>query len=107
MVAVAPEALTRRQLATIEAYVRTGSLSATAGALGVAESTVRQHLADARRRTGATCAPQLVWRLLASGELAPPRVGRHREGGIGARENAPDRPGTRAVWRNSLYGFRE
>lgn len=55
--------MTARQRAVLVAYCEAGSVAAAAHQLGVAESTVKNHLADLRRRCGFSSTAQAVWHL--------------------------------------------
>ena len=52
---------TRRQVEVLRAYVAAGSITAAAHALGIAESTARQHLSGLYRRTGCLNAAQAAY----------------------------------------------
>ena len=52
---------TARELVVVAAVLETGSEKAAAHRLGLAHSTVKHHLANARSRVGATTTAQLVW----------------------------------------------
>lgn len=52
---------TRRQLETLVAYIDAGSIVAAAHELGIAETTVRQHLSGLYRRTGCLNAAQAAY----------------------------------------------
>jgi len=52
---------TDRELAVVAAVIATGSEKAAAHRLGLAHSTVKHHLANARAKAGATTTAQLVW----------------------------------------------
>ncbi len=52
---------TDRELAVVAAVLAAGSEKAAAHRLGLAHSTVRHHLANARSKVGATTTAQLVW----------------------------------------------
>ncbi len=54
---------TRRQLETLVVYIEAGSIVAAAHELGIAETTVRQHLSGLYRRTGCANAAQAAYRL--------------------------------------------
>ena len=68
---------TRRQLETLVVYIEVGSIGAAAHELGIAETTVRQHLSGLYRRTGCQNAAQAAYRL-GAGEwrVARSRLGR-------------------------------
>jgi DNA-binding CsgD family transcriptional regulator len=52
---------TDRELAVVAAVIAAGSEKAAAPRLGLSHSTVKQHLANARSKVGATTTAQLVW----------------------------------------------
>jgi DNA-binding NarL/FixJ family response regulator len=52
---------TEREVAVVAAVLAAGSTKAAAHRLGLAERTVRSHLANARSKLGAESTPQLVW----------------------------------------------
>ena len=52
---------TDRQVSVVEAVLVAGSEQAAAHRLGLAHSTVKHHLANARSRAGAATTAQLVW----------------------------------------------
>ena len=54
---------TPRELEVLAAVVTTGSEKAAACRLGLAQGTVKQHLARVRARVGAANTTQAVWRL--------------------------------------------
>lgn len=60
---------TRRQVEVLRAYIGTGSITAAAIQLEIAESTVRQHLSGLYRRTGCVNAAQAAY-LLGVGDRA-------------------------------------
>ena len=51
----------RRGLAVVAAVIAAGSEKAAAHRLGLAHSTVKHHLANARSKAGVTTTAQLVW----------------------------------------------
>ena len=57
----APARATERELVVVAAVLQAGSEKAAAHRLGLAHSTVKHHLANARSRVGATTTAQLVW----------------------------------------------
>jgi DNA-binding NarL/FixJ family response regulator len=59
---------TRRQLEVLRSYIATGSITAAAHELDIAESTARQHLSGLYRRTGCLSVAQAAYRL-GTGEL--------------------------------------
>ena len=67
---------TDREVGVVAAVLATGSEKAAAHRLGLAHSTVKHHLANARSKVGAETTAQLVWilapRLPEPGGLAPP-----------------------------------
>lgn len=65
---------TRRQLETLVVYIEAGSIGVAAHELGIAETTVRQHLSGLYRRTGCLNAAQAAYRL-GRAELAETRGG--------------------------------
>jgi DNA-binding CsgD family transcriptional regulator len=65
---------TRRQLETLVVYIEAGSIAAAAHELGIAETTVRQHLSGLYHRTGCLNATQAAYRL-GRAELAESRGG--------------------------------
>ena len=54
---------TRRQMEVLRAYIAAGSIAGAAHALGIAETTARQHLAGLYRRAGCANAAQAAYRL--------------------------------------------
>lgn len=60
--------LTTMQYRTLEAYCEVGSGKMAAHRLGIAEQTVKNHLLDVRRITGAVNTAQLCY-MLGSGDL--------------------------------------
>ena len=54
---------TDRELAVVAAFHGAGSEKAAAHRLGLSQSTVKHHLANARTKVGATTTAQLVWLL--------------------------------------------
>lgn len=54
---------TRRQIEVLRSYIATGSITAAAHGLEIAESTVRQHLSGLYRRTGWVNAAQAAYAL--------------------------------------------
>jgi DNA-binding NarL/FixJ family response regulator len=62
----------KRQVATLRAYLRTGSMKRAADQLGIAESTVRQRLSDYYERTGYTNAAQAAYHLDRPEGWSPP-----------------------------------
>jgi DNA-binding NarL/FixJ family response regulator len=65
-------ALTDRERDMLRAVAEAGSVSAAASRLGVAEQTVRSHLARVYRKLGATSAAQAVWRAFVDGRDRAP-----------------------------------
>jgi DNA-binding NarL/FixJ family response regulator len=61
---------TEREVEVVSALLVAGSTKAAAHRLGLAERTVRSHLANARSKLGAESTPQLVW-ILRSRIRAP------------------------------------
>ena len=65
-----------REVVVVAAILAAGSEKAAAHRLGLSHSTVKHHLANARRGTEATTTAQLVWilapRLPGPDGLAPP-----------------------------------
>jgi DNA-binding NarL/FixJ family response regulator len=57
----APERATDREVGVAAAVLVAGSEKAAAHRLGLAHSTVKHHLANARSKVGATMTAQLVW----------------------------------------------
>ena len=68
MTATVRQRPTRRQLEVLHAYITTGSITAAAHELDIAESTARQHLSGLHRRTGCLNAAQAAFRL-GTGQL--------------------------------------
>jgi DNA-binding NarL/FixJ family response regulator len=62
---------TRRQLEVLRAYIRAGSIAATAYELGISETTARQHLSGLYRRTGCVNAAQAAYWLGSVGASTP------------------------------------
>lgn len=62
----------RVEIATLRAYLRTGSTKKAAAQLGVAEGTVRQRLASYYARTGVANAAQAAYRLDRPKDWQPP-----------------------------------
>jgi DNA-binding CsgD family transcriptional regulator len=54
---------TPREIRAIRAYLRAGSAREAAHELGCAESTVKNHLANARAKVGAKTTAELVFKL--------------------------------------------
>jgi len=54
---------TRRQHEVLRAYIQTGSAAGAAHALGISETTVRQHLSGLYRRIGCVNAAQAAYLL--------------------------------------------
>lgn len=54
---------TRRQLEVLRSYIATGSITAAAHELDIAESTARQHLSGLYRRTGCLSVAQAAYQL--------------------------------------------
>ena len=52
---------TERELAVLAAVIAAGSEKAAAHRLGLSHSTVKHHLASARRKAGVTTTAHLVW----------------------------------------------
>jgi DNA-binding NarL/FixJ family response regulator len=52
---------TERELVIVAAVLEAGSEKAAAHRLGLSRSTVKDHLASARSKVGATTTAQLVW----------------------------------------------
>ena len=52
---------TDREVLVVAAVLAAGSEKAAAHRLGLSRSTVKHHLANARRKVGATTTAQLVW----------------------------------------------
>ena len=69
---------TEREVAVVAAVIAAGSEKAAAHRLGLAHSTVKHHLANARSKVGATTTAQLVW-------ILAPRLP-EPEGGVQADE---------------------
>jgi DNA-binding NarL/FixJ family response regulator len=63
MAAAVRQRPTRRQLEVLRAYIATGSITAAANDLEIAESTARQHLSGLYRLTGCLNAAQAAYRL--------------------------------------------
>jgi DNA-binding NarL/FixJ family response regulator len=59
----APVRPTRRQLEVLRAYIAAGSTAGAADALGISETTVRQHLSGLYRRIGCVNAAQAAYLL--------------------------------------------
>ncbi len=59
----APAGPTRRQVEVLRAYIQAGSAAAAAHALGISETTVRQHLSGLYRRIGCVNAAQAAYLL--------------------------------------------
>lgn len=57
------QAIPRRELVTLLAYLETGSHKAAAHRLAISESTCRQRVSQLMGRVGACNAAQAVWRL--------------------------------------------
>ena len=57
----APARATERELVVVAAVLVAGSEKAAAHRLGLAHSTVKHHLANARTKVGAATTAQLVW----------------------------------------------
>ena len=57
----AADRATDRELGVVAAVLEAGSEKAAAHRLGLAHSTVKHHLANARSKVGATTTAQLVW----------------------------------------------
>ena len=55
------ERATDREVGVVAAVLATGSEKAAAHRLGLAHSTVKHHLANARSKVGAETTAQLVW----------------------------------------------
>jgi hypothetical protein len=53
----------RRQLEVLRAYIATGSITAAARELDIADATARQHLSGLYRRTGSLNVAQAAYRL--------------------------------------------
>lgn len=66
----APVRPTRRQHEVLRAYIQTGSAAGAAHALGISETTVRQHLSGLYRRIGCVNAAQAAYLL---GKAEAPR----------------------------------
>jgi len=71
MAAAVRQRPTRRQLEVLRAWIASGSIAAAAYDLGIAESTVREHLSGLYRRTGCLNAAQAAYWL---GAAEPHRV---------------------------------
>ena len=56
---------TRRQVEVLRVYIVAGSVAAAAYELGIAETTVRQHLSGLYRRSGCLNAAQAAYRFAA------------------------------------------
>ena len=54
---------TAAEVAALRAYLAVGSVKGAASRLGVAESTIKNHLANARSRLGAKTNAEAVFRL--------------------------------------------
>ncbi len=67
-----PQPPTRRQLEVLRAYIATGSITAAAYEMDIAESTARQHLSGLYRRTGCLNAAQAAY-LLGRAEVGTTR----------------------------------
>lgn len=81
---------TRRQLETLVVYIEVGSIVAAAHELGIAETTVRQHLSGLYRRTGCLNAAQAAYRL-GRAELA----GAHSQAAVAPLRSTVHHPGER------------
>ena len=57
----AAERATDREVGVVAAILIAGSEKAAAHRLGLSQSTVKHHLANARSKVGATTTAQLVW----------------------------------------------
>jgi DNA-binding NarL/FixJ family response regulator len=66
------ERATDREVVVVAAVLAAGSEKAAAHRLGLAHSTVKHHLANARSKVGAETTAQLVW-ILAPRLLEPER----------------------------------
>ncbi|HUT76272.1 MAG TPA: LuxR C-terminal-related transcriptional regulator [Polyangia bacterium] len=78
---------TDREVGVVAAVLVAGSEKAAAHRLGLAHSTVKHHLANARSKLGATTTAQLVW--ILAPRLPEPDDRGHTEADGGLPDEAP------------------
>jgi DNA-binding NarL/FixJ family response regulator len=74
---------TDREVLVVAAVLEAGSEKAAAHQLGLSQSTVKHHLANARSKVGAETTAQLVWILAA--RLPEPEASTRTDGGRPSR----------------------